>query len=125
MVIIPTSKHHDQEQVEKKTVYLVCVSWTIVRWGKSRKEPKPGRNLEAGAIAEAMVQGWGGVLPPDLFLMAQSAWPTTDARTTAKKLYHPTEGYDLSHKLLIKKLPYRPAYILILWRHFPNWSSLH
>lgn len=61
----------------------------------------------------------GGGAAPDLLLMAQSACFITDSRTTAKKLYNPTEGYGVSHKLLIKKLTYRPPYILILWDIFP------
>ena len=71
-----------------------------------------GRNLEAGTEAEAMeVCCLLASLPGLLSYRTQNHQPRDS--TTHNALGPP-------HQLLIKKMQYRLAYSLILWRHFLN-----
>ena len=49
MVSIAVMKHYDHKQVEKEKVYLACASTLLFI-----TEGSQGRNLEAGADAEAI-----------------------------------------------------------------------
>ena len=84
--------------------------------GKSGQELKQGRNLEAGAGAEA-VEGW--------CLLACSSWLVLiEPRTTVQGWHHPqcTSPFP-PNQSLIKKMHYVLACSLILWRHFLSWGS--
>lgn len=89
---------------------------TLTYCGPSMKEVKVGtqigRNLESWAHIEAM---------EEYCLLDYSLWlaqPTffMEPRTTV--------GWALSHLSLIKKMHYKFAYNLTLWRHFLNWNFL-
>jgi hypothetical protein len=51
--------------------------------------------------------------------MAYSAF-FIETRTTSPGIAPPTMGWALPYQTLIKKVPYRLAYSLILWRYFIN-----
>ena len=89
----------------KKFIWLMlphhCVSLKEVRTGTWRQE---------------LMQGpWGGGGLNDTLLIASSAWFLIE---------YPQWAGLSPHKSLIKTMPYRLAYNLILWRHLLNWGPL-
>ena len=74
-----------------------------------------GRNLEAGAGAEAM---------EGCCLLACSSWLVQPAFLQnpgpQPEIASSTMDWALSHLPAINKMPYKLAYSLILWRHFLN-----
>ena len=47
-----------------------------------------------------------------------------EPRSTSPWVEPPTMGWASPSQSLLKRIPYRPAYNLILWRYFLNWVSL-
>ena len=69
-------------------------------------------------------KGHRGVLLNGFLPIVCSACFLIEFRTTILGMAPPTIGCGLLHQLLIKKMPYRPAYNQILWSHFLSWGSL-
>jgi hypothetical protein len=76
-----------------------------------REELKQGRNLDTGL----MQRPWWGAA----YWLAQSAF-SWNPGPLAQEWPPPTLGYALLYQSLIKRMPYRPTYSLISWRHFLN-----
>jgi hypothetical protein len=94
------------KQLGEKMIYLaINFHSTVHHQRKSGQEPKQGRNLEAGAEAEAM-EGCCLLVCSNCFLM--------ELRSTSPGMAPPTMGWAILQKSLIKKMPYSR----ILWRHF-------
>jgi hypothetical protein len=86
------------------------------QWGQ---ELQQGRNLDtdAEAMGECCFLAFSTWLCSACFLM--------EPRTTSPEMAPPSMGWIFSHELLIKKMAYRLACLMILWRrHFLNWGSL-
>ena len=81
------------------------------RWGQ---EPKQGRNLEAGADAEALEGTVYSLLP-----LACSVCFLIEPRTISTRVAPPTESWACLHWSLIEKMPCS----WLSWRHFFNWGS--
>jgi hypothetical protein len=114
-------EHHDQNQAKEERVYLAYTSTSIVHhWRKSGQEHTQGRNLEAGADAEAME---GCCLLAGLFSMTYSACFLIEPRTTNLRVALSSMDWALWHQSLIRKLSYRLACSLVLWSCFLNWDS--
>ena len=84
---------------------------------KSGQELKQGRNLEAGADAEAM--GGGGLLSCLLFI-ASSACFSVEPRTTYPGVATPTMAQFFPHQLLIKKMPSETCLLANLMEAIPQ-----
>ena len=115
-----TMKHHNQKQVGEERVYLAYTSILLF----SPEGSQDRKSYRAGTWGRSWYRGRGGVLFTDLLIMACSACFLTEPRTTSPGMAPPAMGWTLPHQSLIKKMPYRPAYILILRRRIPNWDSL-
>jgi hypothetical protein len=106
-------KHHDQKLLGEERVLHFCFHISIRHQRKSGQELKWSRNLEAGADDAQVMEG--------CCLLVCSPWLAQPAF-----LYNPGPPVQggLSHSGLdpptsiTKKIPYRLAYNLILWRHF-------
>jgi hypothetical protein len=108
-------KHHEQKASwGGKDVFVLYFPIVVHHWRKSGQELKQGRNLKAGAAAEAIGLFTG------LFLLAYSAYFLIEPRITCPGMAIPTMKWTLPHLSLIKKMPYRQ----ILWRYPLNWGSL-
>lgn len=83
----------------------------IAHQRKSGQELTKSRNLEAGTDAEAMegAASW----------LAHHGLPI-ELTTTRPGIAPPIVAWTLPHQSLVKKMPHRLAYILILWSHFLN-----
>ena len=87
------TKHHDRKQLAEERGWLVTLPHHCLPL-KSRQELKQGRNLEAGAEAEAMgvcvrMWGLGCLMTTGLLLIACSARILIGPRTTSPEWYHP------------------------------------
>ena len=92
----------------RKTYFeYTFISQFIIWWSQ-------GRNPKAEAGAEVMVDALRAC--PSCFIIV----PMTD-RPGAQP---PTMGWARSQQSLIKEMPYRLAYSLILWRDFHNYGFL-
>ena len=119
-VSIGATKHHKQATWEGKGLFCLGSHIIVHHWRKSGQELKQGRNLEAGADAEAM---------EECCLLVCSSWLVQpaffiEATTTSPGMAPPTMGWALPHQSLIKKMPYRLAHIPISLRLFLCWGSL-
>jgi hypothetical protein len=102
-------KHYNQKQLGEERVILLTLPYisslsTAVKTGTS-----------TGADTETM---------KEYHFLACSACSLIEPRTTSPGMAPPTMGWALTHISIIKKMPYRLAYSLIVWRHFLNWGSL-
>ena len=104
-------RQHKHKQVgEEKVDFTDSSIWHHhhpKQWGQGLKQ---GRNLEAGADAEAM---------EGCCLLSCSSGPPVQG-------WHPHNGLLHPHpyQSLIKKIPCRLACSLILWRYFLRWGYL-
>ena len=110
------TKHWPKANFEER-LFSFCFCIIVHNQGKSGQELKQGRNLEAGADAEAM---------DGCCLLACSPWFAQSAflyhpGPPAQGWHHSQRAGPLSHQPLTKKMAYRLAYSPILERHFLNW----
>lgn len=68
-------------------------------------------------------RGHGGRPLTGLLSMAQS-WLSSTPRITCSGMAPPVVGWTLTHRSLIKKMPYMLLYRLSWWRYFLSWDSL-
>ena len=78
------------------------VSIVHIVYRKSRTGTQIGKNLQAGANAEATA----GALLTDLLLMDGSDSVLIEPRTSMTRVAPPTMGWGLSHQSATKKMPY-------------------
>ena len=98
---VTVKRHHDQNKLGRKRFIWRILPQQCPPLKEIRTETHWGWNLEAGADAEAM---------EGLFLI--------EPRTTSPGIAPPPVGWALPRQSLIKKMPYRLAYSLILLKHF-------
>jgi hypothetical protein len=95
--------YDETKQARKKPVYLAYDSVSIVHvYRKSRTGTQIGKNLQAGANAEATA----GTLLTDLLLMDGSDSVLIEPRTSMPRAAPPTMGWVLSHQSATKKMSY-------------------
>jgi hypothetical protein len=84
-----------------------------------------GTGTEAGQEpgGRSGCRGCGEMLLAGLFSVAPSARFLIEPRTASPGMAPPTMGWPLPCQLLIRKMLFKPAYSLILWRHFLNCGS--
>jgi hypothetical protein len=102
---------HDQINSAGKGSFCLSFYITVLHQRKSGQELTQGRDLEAGADAEAMEGAADWLASPGLLPLACSACFLIDPRT-----HQPKDGptHNMLGQSLIKKMPYS----WILWRAF-------
>ena len=112
-VTIAVMKHYDQSNLGRKGFIWLHFHIVVHHSRKSGQELKQGRNLEAGADAEAMEA---------FCLLACSPWLLQPALTQnhLPEMAPPTMVWVLPHQSLDKNITYWLAYSLILLRYFLN-----
>ena len=102
-------KHYDQRQVGEERIYsandFISQFLIKIRTGTLKQD----RHLDAGAEV-----GHAQVLLIGLLFVACSACFLIEPRTIGTGMASPII-WDLPHQSLIRKMPYRLAYSLILW----------
>ena len=113
-------KGHDQSSLGREGfVWLM-----LPHHSSSLKEVRTGTQAGQEPKGRSWCRGHGGALLTGFLIMACSACFLMESRTTSPGMTPLTLGLALPHQSLIKEMPYRSAYSLILWRHFLNWDSL-
>jgi hypothetical protein len=80
------------------------------------KEVRTKNSNRAGTWREELMQRpWRHAA---YWLVLQGSLSLLCYRTITPRTVPPTMGWDLLHQSLIKKMTYRLAYNLILWKHF-------
>ena len=93
-------KHGDQKQVGEERIYLTCVSTSqFILKGHQDRNSKQGRNLEAGADAEAMEECCLLAC-----LLACSLCCPAEHRITSPEIVPPTMGWAFLQQLLIENV---------------------
>jgi hypothetical protein len=117
-VTIDAMKHHHQKKPGEER--LTHFTWySIIEGCQTGQELKQGRTWRQ----ELMQRPWRSAAYW-IALMACSACFLIEPRTTSLGMAPPTMGIPHGpHQSLIKKMPNKLAYSLILWRQFLNRSS--
>lgn len=114
-------KHNDQSNLGRKGFVLWSFHITVHYQRKSGQEFKEGRNLEAGADAEAVERSCLLACP---LTFTYSACCHIELKTPTQGWHHSQQtGFPFPSQSLIKKMPFRLAYSPILWKHFLHWGS--
>lgn len=113
-------KHHEQGNL-------------LLSWNTMSKATRRGKGLsQLRSITEEVRTGtqmqqepWGRNWPRtwrDACLLPCSACFLIEPGTTCPGMVPPTVGWAFPHQLLIKNMPYRLVYSLVLWRRFLSWG---
>lgn len=114
-------KHHDQKAKLGRKEFIWCTCpYLCSSWKEIRTRTHTGQEPES----KNWCRGHRGVLLIDLLLIVFSACFLIESRITIPEMTPSTMGCALPHQSLIKEMPYRNAYNLILWKYFHNWDSL-
>lgn len=119
-IAIAVTNHLDQDQLgDGRALFIwLMLPQNCLSWWKSRRELKQGRILEARADAETM---------EGCYLLACFSWLAQMAFLQKPGPSAPGWSHAqwtvLLNQLLIKKILYKLAYSLIIWKHFVNWGS--
>jgi hypothetical protein len=117
MVIFSGMKHHEQKKLLEERVSLAHISRITVHRGKPRQELKARQEPEGGNWCRGRRRG--------LLMACSSCVLIEHSRWFTSLWVAPlTLGWGLLHQSHIKKMLYRFAYILILWRYLLSWGSL-
>jgi hypothetical protein len=112
-------KCHDQKQVGEERVDLASSS--TARFIIEGSQDRTQAGLEPGDRSWCRSHG-GCCLLAGLLWMACSVCFLIEPRSISSGVAPATVAWSLPHRSLIKKMPYRLAYSLILWRIFLNWG---
>lgn len=100
---------------EERRKFALHFSTAVHHWGSQN------RSLDrAGTWKQELMQR-----PWRMLSMACSDCSLIEPGPPAQGWWHHThiKGWALLHQSLIKNMPYRLAYSLVLWWHFLNWGS--